>query len=53
MPFHAALGIFNRPADHIVLDRLAVRHAQFFHDTGNAFTTENPQQIVFQRQVKA
>ena len=53
MPFYSSLRIFDCPADHIVLDRLAVRHAQLLHDAGNPFTAENSQQVIFQRQVKA
>ncbi len=48
-----ALGIFNGSADEFVLDGLAFLHAQFFHDSGDAFPAEDSQQIILQGQIKA
>ena len=42
VPFHFGLSIFNGPADHVVLDGLALLHTEFFHDAGDALAAENP-----------
>jgi hypothetical protein len=50
---HLGLGVFDGPADEVVLDGLALLHAQALHDAADALTAENAQQVVFQGEVKA
>ena len=53
MAFHALLGVFDGLGHHAVLDGLAFLHAQLFHESGNAFRTEDAHEVVFQRQIEA
>ena len=53
VPLHLGLGVFNGPADHIVLDGLAFLHTQFFHDTGNPLAAEYAQEIIFEGKIKS
>ncbi len=39
--------------DHPVLDRDAFLHAEFLHQAGDAIGSEDPHQVVFERQVEA
>ena len=50
---HLLLRALDGLADHAVLDRHAFFHAQALHQAGDAIGSEDPHQIVFERQVEA
>jgi hypothetical protein len=51
--FHLGLGVFDGPADQVVLDGLPVLQAELLHEAGDALAAENAQQVVLQRHVEA
>ena len=53
MAFHALLGVFDGPGNHVVLDGLAFLHPQLLHQPGKAVRTEETHQVVFEREVEA
>jgi len=53
VPLDLALGVLDRPADHAVLDRFILLHAQLVHDAGDPAGTEDPQQVVLEREIEA
>ena len=53
LPFNTLLGIFDRLRDQPVLDRLPLFHADSVHDGGDPLRPEDPQEVVFQREVEA
>src|SRR6185437_4868695 len=48
-----ALRLLDLPADHAILQRVVVLHAEALHPAHQAFAAEDTQQVVFQRQVEA
>ena len=50
---HLLLRALDGLADHAVLDRHALFHAQALHQAGDAIGSEDPHQIVFERQIEA
>jgi hypothetical protein len=52
-PSTLRLGVFDGLGYDVVLDGLALFHAQLFHDAGDAVRAEQAQQVVFQGEVEA
>src|SRR5882724_1110710 len=52
-PLDLLLGPLDRLAHHVVLDRLALLHAQPAHDPLDAVGAEDAHEVVFERQVEA
>src|SRR5882724_6739634 len=52
-PLDLLLGPLDRLRDHVVLDRLALLHAQPAHDPLDAVGAEDAHEVVFERQVEA
>ncbi len=52
-PFDLLLGAFDGPRDHVVLDRLALFHAEAAHQALDSLRTEEPHEVVFERHEEA
>ena len=51
--FDLLLRALDRARDHPVLDRHAFFHAELLHQAGDAVGSEDPHQVVLERQVEA